>query len=273
MVEPLIILDPNDPRLDDYRALRDVVRRRAGTFIAESEAVIRQLLSTGHAVRSLLLTPSRLARLAVELAAVSAPIFVADAAIIDAVVGFPLHRGALALGVRPIGPAPCDVLERLPDRATVVVLEDVVDPDNLGSVFRHVAGFGADAVLLSRHAGDPLYRKAIRTSMGWSLSIPCARWQVPASEWVSELHSFGFTTVALTPHGATELWDCVGADRTAFMLGAESVGLTTEALGAASVRARIPMAIGVDSLNVAATGALALYERFRPGPHLPLNRA
>jgi tRNA G18 (ribose-2'-O)-methylase SpoU len=267
VVNSQYITDVLDPRLDDYRSLRDVVRRRAGTFIAESEAVIRQLLATSHAVRSLLLTPSRFERLADCLADVDAPVFITEAANIDAVVGFPLHRGALALGIRPPIVPPSDVLrsvlESVGEVATVVVLEDVVDPDNLGSVFRHAAGFGADAVLLSPHAGDPLYRKAIRTSMGWSLSIPCGRWSVAPGVWVDELRSFGFTTVALTPGGDTELWDSVGSPRTAFLLGAESVGLTAEAMAAADIRARIPMANGVDSLNVAATGALALYERLR----------
>ncbi len=258
--EPVVVTDPGDPRVADYRDLKDAARRRVGSFIAESELVIRRLLGSRHAVTSLLLTPQRRDRLRADLPS-GVPVFVAEQPVLDALVGFPLHRGALALAER--GPLP-PVASVLEGARVVLALEDVVDPDNVGSVFRHVAGFGADAVLLSPHAGDPLYRKAVRSSMGWSLHVPWTR--VGEGEWpriLDHLRADGWRIVATTPAApAVELWRLgLGADqRVVVLLGSEHAGLSTAGLAAADVRVRIPMAPGVDSLNVATTAALVLYE-------------
>jgi tRNA G18 (ribose-2'-O)-methylase SpoU len=188
-------------------------------------------------------------------------VFVCEQPILEAIVGFPLHRGCLALCYRPELPE-TDAL--LSDAQTVVVLEDVVDPDNIGSVFRHVAGFGADAVLLSANAGDPLYRKSVRASMGWVLEVPYTR-SSSRQALLPSLHSAGFVTIALTPRrDAPTLRSVVGllqpTDRVALLLGAEAPGLDDQTLAGATYQARIPMTEHVDSLNVATAGALALYE-------------
>jgi tRNA G18 (ribose-2'-O)-methylase SpoU len=189
------------------------------------------------------------------------PVFVCEQPILEAIVGFPLHRGCLAICYRPELPS-ADVLLR--DANTVVVLDDVVDPDNIGSLFRHVAGFGADAVVLSANAGDPLYRKSVRASMGWVLEVPHTR--LPTREsLLPTLDSLGFTTIALTPRrDAPTLRSVVEllrpTDRVALLVGAEAPGLTDHTIANATYQARIPMTEHVDSLNVATAGALALYE-------------
>ena len=264
MVHFVEIDDPGDPRLDDYRNLKDVVQRVQGTFIAESELVIERLVQRAFPIRSLLLTTTRAGRLRERLGPVDAPAFVSSQAVVDAVVGFALHRGALALAERVVLPEPAALLAGC---RRVVALEAVVDPDNVGAIFRHAAAFEADAVLLSTHCGDPLYRKAVRTSMGWVLSVPYAR--MPNGEGlITELHRAGFTSVALTPHSeATSLpsFRPEPSARLALILGTESTGLTEATLDAAMHRVRIPTNPGVDSLNVASAAAIAMYELFRVG--------
>lgn len=260
---PVAITEPDDPRLDDYRELKDATRRRGGTFIAESERVITRLFDSTFAARSVLLTPSRYARLQnVIPAGVSA--FVAEESIINQVVGFPLHRGAVALGVRPASMTPPNQL--LATARIAVIVEDVVDPDNVGAVFRHSAAFGVDAVVLSPGAGDPLYRKAVRAAVGWSLHVPWTRaapHQWPAT--LTDMRTDGWHVLALTPSEAAAVLPSTLAERgrderIALLVGTEHDGLTAAAMAAANVRARIPMAPGVDSLNVATTVAIALYE-------------
>ncbi len=260
------VSNPHDPQLDDYRELKDATRRRSGTFIAESELVISRLLTSRFAIRSLLLTPTRYARLAPTLPS-DLPAFVADEEVLNALVGFPLHRGALALGVRPaVEPSLGEVLRAA---RTIVIVEDVVDPDNMGAVFRHSAAFGVGAVVLSPHAGDPLYRKAIRSAVGWSLHVPWLR--LSEEQWPSMLddlctddwHVFALTPNVDAPVMAHALQALPPTARVALLVGTEHVGLTEAAMQRATLRARIPMADGVDSLNVATTVALALYELAR----------
>jgi tRNA G18 (ribose-2'-O)-methylase SpoU len=268
-VDAVCVTDPLDPLLDDYRELKDATRRRSGTFIAESERVILRLIESRFEVKSLLLAPQRYARLSSSLPA-DVPTFICEEEVLNALVGFPLHRGALALGIRPTGEPSVESL--LVGAQTVVVLEDVVDPDNIGAVFRHAAAFGVDAVLLSPHAGDPLYRKAIRAAMGWSLHVPWMR--LSELQWPSILetmHTDGWVTLALTPDEKAptlsklipEMVTRSHATKVALLLGTEHDGLTDAAMGQASTLARIPMAEGVDSLNVATTAAIALYELAR----------
>jgi tRNA G18 (ribose-2'-O)-methylase SpoU len=257
------ISDASDSRLDDYRELKDATRRRSGTFIAESELVISRLLTSSFAVKSFLLTPSRYVRLADQLLA-DIPAFVAEEPVLNELVGFPLHRGALALGQRRIEEP--SVASLTSSARTIVLLEDVVDPENIGAVFRHSAAFGVDAVLLSPHAGDPLYRKAIRAAVGWSLHVPWAR--VGAREWpttISNMRADGWHVLALTPDAtAPEMRQCMNKlgpqAKVVLMVGTEHIGLTEDSMRQATVTARIQMAPGVDSLNVATTVALALYE-------------
>ena len=264
MVHFVEINDPADSRVDEYRNLKDVAQRVHGTFIAESELVIERLVQRRFPVRSLLLTTTRAVRLRERLGPVEATAFVASQAVVDAVVGFALHRGALALAERVVLPEPAALLAGC---RRIVALEDVVDPDNVGAIFRHAAAFEADAVLLSTNCGDPLYRKAVRTSMGWVLSIPYAR--VPIAEgFITELHTAGFTTVALTPHAeATSLrsFRAEPVARLALIVGTESTGLTDATMEAAMHRVRIPTNPDVDSLNVASAAAIAMYELFGVG--------
>ncbi len=260
--------ESTDPALNDFRDIKDTARRREGTFIAESELVIRRLLESRFGIQSLLLTPQRYARLQTSLESLAPEvcIFVGPENLLSAIVGFPLHRGALALGIRTPDPLWSELLV---GAQTVVIVENVVDPDNIGAVFRHSAAFGVDAVMLSPHCGDPLYRKAVRSAVGWSLFVPWCR--LPDSQWpglLSTLHTDGWQTIALSPDPRAvvlpRLMEQFGSTtRVALLLGSEHEGLTPEAMDQANMVSRIPMAGGVDSLNVATTAAIALYELAR----------
>jgi tRNA G18 (ribose-2'-O)-methylase SpoU len=271
----------DDPRVAAFRNVKDAASRQAGVFLAESELVLTRVFDSGYSIKALLVSTSRFERLAsrIDLAQTlqskatnestkttdagdaGFPVFVCEQPTLEAIVGFPLHRGCLAICYRPELPG-AEVLLR--DANTVVVLDDVVDPDNIGSLFRHVAGFGADAVVLSANAGDPLYRKSVRASMGWVLEVPHTR--LPTREsLLPMLDGLGFITIALTPRrDAPTLRSVVQllqpTDRVALLLGAEAPGLADHTIANATYQARIPMTEHVDSLNVATAGALALYE-------------
>ena len=265
-MNPVYLSSANDPRLDPFRNVKGQGPRPDGTFVAESEFVLERVFASSMVVRSILIAPARADRLHDVLAAYadgqSTPIevLVADRQLIDEVIGYPLHRGVIAVAERPEPTAPRDLLQ---SATTIVVLEGVIDPENVGSIFRHSAGFGADAILLHGPTGDPLYRKTIRTSMGWTLGIPYARTSSGTSI-VDLLTDNGFTSLALTPsRSATVLSVALDAiaptTKLALLLGAEGPGLTDETLRRADYRVRIPLADGVDSLNVSTAGAIALY--------------
>jgi tRNA G18 (ribose-2'-O)-methylase SpoU len=257
--------DPRDPRLADYVDLRDVSLRKSleaehGLFIAEGEKVVRRAVEAGHEVRSFLMAPRWLAGLSDVLdASGDAPCYVVSEAVAESVTGFHVHRGALAsLYRRPLP----GVDEVLAGARSVVVLEDIVDHANLGAVLRTAAALGIDAVLLSPRCADPLYRRAVKVGMGAVFSLPYAR----LDDWHGGLQSLrdrGFTVVALTPAPDAaplqQVLDPSRVDRVAVVLGSEGHGLTQRWLASADVRARIPMAAGVDSLNVAAAAAIACY--------------
>ena len=254
--------DPRDPRLADYRDLRDVELRKHleaehGLFLAEGEKVVRRAAEGGFAARSFLMAPRWLDGLSDVLDATDAPCYVVTEALAEEVTGFHVHRGALAsLERRPLPP----VAEVLEGARTVVALEDVVDHTNVGAVFRSAAALGFDAAVLSPRCADPLYRRSVKVSMGAVFSLPYARME----DWyggVADLSARGFTTVALTPAA-----DAVGIERAvvdlpkvALLVGSEGPGLSQRWLRSADVRAMIPMAAGVDSLNVAAATAVACY--------------
>ena len=254
------IADPADPRLAPYLQVRerDLIGRR-GEFIAEGEVVLRVLLGGGARCQasSLLVAQNRLARLEPLLEGLAAPVYVAGQAVMDAVVGFHIHRGLLAHGVRPPDLGVEALLASLPRRALVVALFGVSNHDNMGGVFRNAAAFGADAVLLDGACCDPLYRKAIRVSVGATLKVPFAR--IGADEdALTLLDHADFEAVALSPGAAEPLTAVARADRIALLLGAEGPGLPDAVLA----RARpvgIAMAPGWDSLNVAAASAVVLH--------------
>ncbi|MGZ6038008.1 MAG: TrmH family RNA methyltransferase [Phenylobacterium sp.] len=261
MVRAIAIDDPDDPRLTDYRQVRerDLVGRDGG-FIAEGVVVLEKLIAGArHPLRSVLVAQKRLAGLEPLLAGLSpdVEVYSAGQAVMDVVVGFPIHRGVLAAGTRA-EPALNAVLSALPDQALVVGLCGIANHDNMGGLFRNAAAFGADAVLLDDDCCDPLYRKAIRVSVGAALTTPFAR-AGSASEMAERLMSAGFAVAALSPGGALELAQLAPAPRQAVLFGAEGPGLPPELL--ARVRTvRIRMAGGFDSLNVATTSGIVLHQ-------------
>lgn len=252
----------DDLRLAAYRDLpAHDARRRATCFVAESRHVVRALLdSRRFAVRSVLLTATAHGALAEPLQRhAGVPVYVAPLPVLKRVVGFDFHRGCLALGERGTDASVADVLATGPRR--LVVLEGASNPDNVGGVLRTARALGADSVLLSPDCCDPLYRKAVRVSMGAALQLPWAH----AREWepaLAALRAAGFTLIALTPHDGSDV-AAVGdgialPTRVALLAGAEGDGLRPATLGAADLRLRIPMVAGVDSLNLVTACAVAL---------------
>ena len=260
--------DPDDSRLDDFRDLNSVDRRPdlpsgKGLVIAEGVLVAQRMLASRFRPHALLGTERRRSELAADLAAVDIPYYRADAEVMADCVGFHLNRGVLAAARRPPELTTDDVLE---DARTVAVLEGVNDHENLGSIFRNAAGLGVDAVIFGAGCADPLYRRAVRVSMGHALLVPFAR----AQQWPWDLNTLrdkGFHLLAMTPDpGAKELAQVMPAlegQRLAILVGAEGPGLTETTMRASDARVRIPMARGTDSLNVATAAALAFYERSR----------
>ncbi len=262
-VHVLRITDLSDPRLGDYLNLTDVALRRVsepagGLYIAESSKVIARAIAAGHIPRSALMLEQWLPDLEQLLAPFDIPVFVGAPDLLESLTGFSLHRGALASMHRPALP---EVADLLMDARRVVVLEDIVDHTNVGAIFRSVAGLGADAVLVTPRCADPLYRRSVRVSMGTVLQVPWTRlpdWPLGAEQ----LHAAGFHIAALAlSDTAVELDDFAAAapERVALILGTEGDGLSPDALSAADTVVTIPMLHGVDSLNVAAASAVALY--------------
>ena len=261
MPDIIPIDNPSDERIAPYRAVRerDVVGRDGG-FIAEGEVVLRVLgRSRLHRARSLLIAENRIEHLAREIAPFEgrAPIYAASQAVMDAIVGFHIHRGILAFGERGPEPTAAELLASLPPRAVVLALLGVSNHDNIGGIFRNAAAFGVSAVLLDGACCDPLYRKAIRVSVGGALIVPFARF-APGDEPLALLQQFGLTPIALSPSGQTPLSRLTRPRRPALLLGAEGHGLPAEILDRVS-SVSIPMAAGFDSLNVAVTSGIVLH--------------
>jgi tRNA G18 (ribose-2'-O)-methylase SpoU len=260
---PLAVDDPDDLRLADYVDLSDPeLRRRVeaelGFFIAESPLVVRRLLGSRRRVRSVLVTEDQYAALHDVLATVAVPVYVAAPSVLRRVVGFELHRGAVASADRWPLPTLDDVLR---GARRIAVCERINDHENLGVVFRSAAALGIDAVVLDGECADPLYRRCVRVSIGHVVTLP---WTRIAS--LEELRTAGFTTVALTPNAeATAIDDVAWPERAALLLGAEGPGLSDAWRTAADVRVRIPMTPGADSLNVATAAAIAFHVS-RPRP-------
>jgi tRNA G18 (ribose-2'-O)-methylase SpoU len=252
--------DPDDPRLEPYRAIRerDLVGRD-GLFIAEGRVVLEKAVAAiPAAIVSVLVAEHRLASLTDILAQLPAetPVYAAGQAVMDGVVGFPIHRGILALGRWQARSADV-LLAGLPARALVVGLVGVANHDNMGGVFRNAAAFGADAILLDDSCCDPLYRKAIRVSVGAALSVPFAR-AGSAPALVAALARVDLEVLALTPGGAFELGRLVARPRMAVLFGAEGPGLPPSIL-AQTKTVRIGMAGGLDSLNLATASGVVLH--------------
>lgn len=268
------VTDALDPRLADYRAPRDVDHRARGTFIVESRLAVRRLLrSPRFATRSVLTTAATLEGLhdVLDDQGASVPILVASHEVIREVVGFKFHRGCLAVGERGVPLAPAEVIEP-PGARTLIVLEGLVDPENVGAVFRNAMALGGDAVLLTPGCGDPLGRKAIRASAGGTLKIPFASLRDWPGE-MAELRLAGYDLLALTAHGTLGLAELGRshplASRVSLLLGSEGHGLTEAVREEATLTVRIAMAPGVDSLNVATACGIALYHLGGPARASP----
>lgn len=259
MAEPVAIDDPSDPRVVDYLDVPDAeLRRRRGVFLIEGELVLRRALDARVPLRSVLLTPQRWRTLAEVLADVDVPVHVVAQPVMDAVAGFPIHRGVLAVAPRPPLPAVADVVA---GAARVAVVEGLTDHENLGGIFRNAAALGVDAVLLDPRCADPLYRRCVRVSVGHVLRLPWTR-VAPWPAGLDALRDAGFGVVALTPSPDVEPLVALApppGERVAVLLGAEGSGLSAAALAAADRRVRIPMAPRVDSLNVATAAAIAFH--------------
>lgn len=256
-----------DPRVEDFSALTDAsLRGSRSRFIAESTVVVRRALEAGFVPVSFLLEDKHEA-LIEEFAGAypHAPVFVGESAALEALTGFHLHRGALASFERPAPPPVVDLLQKLDTgarrRSRVVVLEDLAEHTNVGAAFRSAAAFGADAVLVSPACSDPLYRRSIRVSMGTVFQVPWTRVQ-PWPAGVRELQQAGYVVAGMTlGEGAITLDELVAEDhpKLALVFGHEGHGLRPQTESLVDRRVSIPMMGGVDSLNVAASAAVALY--------------
>jgi tRNA G18 (ribose-2'-O)-methylase SpoU len=262
MAELVEVTSADDPRLADYRDLRDVELRKNleaehGLFLAEGEKVVRRAVESGYAPRSFLMAPRWLEGLADVLDRSGAPCFVVPEQLAEEVTGFHVHRGALAsLHRRPLP----SVESVLAGARSVLVLEDLVDHTNVGAILRCGAALGFDAVLLAPRCADPLYRRSIKVAMGAVFNLPWTR----LPDWAGALPALseaGFTTVALTlADDAVPIEEAVaGLAKVALVLGSEGHGLSPRWEQTADRRAIIPMAAGIDSLNVAAAAAVACY--------------
>jgi tRNA G18 (ribose-2'-O)-methylase SpoU len=267
----------SDLRIADYAHVADSTWLvDQGLFVVEGRLVVRRLLATDRfAVKSVLLTPAAVAALGTELSTErhrDVPVLVCEQRVLNEIAGFNFHRGCLALAARPIDSVP---LERFTSVHRLLALEGVGNPDNIGGLFRVAAAFAAGGVLLDQRSGDPLYRKAIRTSMGAALRVPFIR----RASWLDDLRSLqrsGMRLVALTPDPrATALQPFAASlspdQPVALMLGAEEPGLSAAALDAADVLVRIPIAAEVDSLNVVVAAGIALATLQRDSEDRPLD--
>lgn len=263
MVRLIEISDVDDGRLDDFRDLTTADRRPdrpggRGLVLAEGTVVVRRLVGSPYPVRAVIGVRRKLDELASDLATVDAPAYAVSAELMASVIGFHLNRGVLAAADRVVQPP---VASLVAAARVVAVLEGINDHENLGSLFRNAAAFGVDAVLLGAQCADPLYRRSVRVSMGHVLRVPFG--VLPS--WPSDLsllRSAGFRLVGLTPGPGAVPLPAAGlstAGKMAFLLGAEGTGLSAPALAAADQLVAIPMADGVDSLNVATAAAIAFY--------------
>jgi tRNA G18 (ribose-2'-O)-methylase SpoU len=265
---PIDLDDPADPRLDDFRDLNSIDRRPdlptgKGLVIAEGVLVAQRMLASRFTPHALLGTARRFDELARDLAGAQAPYYRVSAEVMAEVVGFHLNRGVLAAARRAPELGVADVIA---GARTIAVLEGVNDHENLGSVFRNAAGLDVDAVIFGAGCADPLYRRAVRVSMGHALLVPFAK----ADSWPADLKILrdnGFRMLSMTPDpGAKSLAEAVpelAEQKVAILVGAEGPGLRESTMRASDVRVRIPMTRGTDSLNVATAAALAFYERAR----------
>jgi len=252
------ISDPEDQRLADYRHLADPARRvdresGAAFFIVEGWEAVLRLLGTDWDIRSVLLAEDKAHRLTVPPAVTT---YLAPRAVLEATVGFQIHRGAVAA----VNRRPFASLDKIVMSArTVAVLEGLNDHENLGAIFRSAAALGIDGIVLDPTCADPFYRRSVRVSMGTVLTVPVARAD-DLGRALGDLEGAGFTLLAFTPDpGAISIDDIAFVEKAAIVLGSEANGLTKEVRGRAAIELRIPQRLEIDSLNVGHTAAIAFY--------------
>ncbi len=260
------ITHPDDPRIAEFRNIRERdLTGRENRFIAEGTVVLR-LLAGAHAAagdflaEKVLLLKNRVAGLSdmIDTFPADVSIYVAEAEVLDGIVGFHLHRGVLALGCRTAEDETSGLFDRLPKQSLVLVGCGISNHDNMGSMFRNAAAFGAAAVLLDESCCDPLYRKALRVSVGSILTVPYRR-QSGSVQLLAGLAERGFAIWSLSPRGAVDIRNVPASERMALVVGTEGDGLPESILSAFG-SVRIPQAPGLDSLNVATASGIALFE-------------
>lgn len=260
------ITHPDDPRIAEFRDIRERdLTGRENRFIAEGTVVLR-LLAGAHAgggdfaAEKVLLLKNRVAGLSdiIDAFPADVPVYVATSEVLDGIVGFHLHRGVLALGRRKAETELGAFLDRLPQQALVLAGCGISNHDNMGSMFRNAAAFGADAVLLDGSCCDPLYRKALRVSVGSVLTVPYCR-QSSDIDLLAAMADRGFAIWSLSPRGEVDIRDIPASERMALVVGTEGDGLPQNILSAFG-SVRIPQAPGLDSLNVATASGIALFE-------------
>lgn len=237
-------------------AARAAIEAEHGCFVAEGMLTLEAVLRSGHPLRAVLVAEPKLERVAALLGDADVDVFVGPPPLLQGVTGYPIHRGVIASVARLPLPDPAALLA---GARRVLVIEAVNDHENLGSLFRNAAAFGVDAVLLDPRCADPLYRRSVRVSLGNVLHVPWTR-VLDLEDSLPDLHRAGLRTLALTPAGERTVHEVASQrhDRLAWLVGAEGPGLTASTLAAADERVRIPIAPGVDSLNVATAAAVAL---------------
>jgi tRNA G18 (ribose-2'-O)-methylase SpoU len=274
-IEPVVITSLSDPRVEVYRNVRDAdMRGRDGLFMAESELVLRRLLNTPRRLHSMLLSPQRFARLRPALVDLPAavPVYIAELALIHEIAAFHIHRGVLAAGYR-LPPEELSLDSALghlkpqgtgSEAVTLLVAEGITNVDNMGALFRNAAAFGCSGIVLDPTCCDPLYRKAIRVSMGHALALPYA----VSADWPDDFgrlkRDWGFTLIgAESGPCAQPLWKMPKHGRTAILFGSEGRGISDSALAQCDAVCQIPMSARVPSVNVAVASAVFLYELMR----------
>lgn len=273
------ITDPSDPRIGVFLNQKDAWLKAAhnpdasgddpdhGFFIAEGVLVVEHLLESRFPIESIFVSHSRVPGVEDLLHRVpeSVPIYVAEQSVMDEIVGFPIHRGLLACGWRIPNPDPIEIAK---NSRALVILEDLSNHDNVGSVFRSTAALGGAGVsiILSARCCDPLYRKSLRVSMGHALRVPFAIVEDLGS-FIEQIRTLGYTSIALTPDPSSDPLDAGthrSIERPALCFGAEGPGLTGRTMRAADLRVRIPMGLGVDSLNISVAAAVTLHACLEP---------
>lgn len=269
---PVVLIDdPADPRLDDFRGLTDTALRmsresKQGLYIAESAIVIGRAIAAGHTPRVIMVQQRRLDEIAAQVDLETTLIVVVPDAVSEAVAGYQVHRGALASMQRP---EPRSIRSVTQDATTVLILEDLGDHTNVGAAFRAAAALNAQAVLVSPRCADPLYRRSVRVSMGTVFQVPWARFETWA-QLREDLPGFTIAALALSDDATTlDQFAASRPPRVAIAMGAEGDGLSAEALATADTVVTIPMSGGVDSLNVAAATSVTLWALQHPPAGAP----